>query len=69
MFPITVSAGFLLVATFELVAGTHARKEKALLHQKVTLFSIGNFGKIGIYSIQQENDLYWKRGTSSERVS
>jgi len=50
MAPITVSTGFLLVATFGLVAATQARKAKPLLHNEVALFSIGYFGEAGTFS-------------------
>jgi len=50
MFPMTVITGFLLVATFGLVAAVQARKAKPLLHHEVALISIGHFKKTGPFS-------------------
>jgi len=50
MFPMTVITGFLLVATFGLVAAVQARKAKPLLHYEVALISIGHFRKTGPFS-------------------
>ena len=50
MFLMTVITGFLLVATFGLVATVQARKAKPLLHHEVALISVRHFRKTGPFS-------------------
>jgi len=50
MFPVAMIAGFLLVATFGLVAAIQAREAKPLLHHEVALINIGHFGETGTFS-------------------
>jgi len=45
-----VVTGFLLVATFGLMAAIQARKAQPLLHHEVALISIGHFGETGTFS-------------------
>jgi len=63
---ITVSTGFLLVATFGLVAACQARKAKPLLHNGVALFSIGHrtLARLGhsarVWPALQKRQFFWE---------